>query len=322
MNAKEVDSSITKLRQILAMAMVVTVGLVTVPLESEPAQAAAVGPQTATSVKLTQSCTTGNFTGEADVTTTFTPNGDGNNWTTTVDRYRITRLNGQSGGNKANVNLDFYLERGGVGWELGKTVPSADAMIQDGAWHNLGTSGTIQNVPLELQALYNPGYAVLSGFVSVRFIFDKSGSDPSCVATKTTDWGRDMKDLVAVRNQAKLEDPITYCMAVTGGGTCSISQTDTKSSTLTVEGGISYGWATAKISYNWTTSTAVRVTCSSPVLATGQQFWAYPTGTRYTFSTSARFFGQQVRVAPGSAFEVDGGVACATITPRAYTSGQ
>lgn len=296
-----------------AAGMAVLASLLVVPLAAEPAQA--MPSQAPVSVKLTQTCSTGNFTGEADLTATFTPTGNSGTWTTTVDRYRITRSNGQAGGNKANVDLSFW-----VNWGTGQTAEykeakSADAMIQDGAWHGLGTSGTLTNLPLQ-SSRTEQLFDQMNAHVVVQFTFDKSGIDPSCRAGRVSDWGRDMADIQTARQQVKYEDPITYCLAITGGGTCTISQTDTKSSEVSVEAGISYAWVTGKVSYKWTTSTAVRVSCASPVMEAGQRFWAYPTGTRYTFSTFSKFFGNRVLAAPGSAFEVDGGVACETASPR------
>ncbi|WP_426624437.1 hypothetical protein ACPPVW_18825 [Leifsonia sp. McL0607] len=310
----------SKIKGGVASAMVVVAGLMMVPAGSAPAQAATPA---ATIVKLTQSCTNGDFKGEADLTTTFTPSGEGGDWTTTVDSYRITRSNGQAGGNKANVNLFFWVERGGVGPEVQKSVWSADAMIQDGAWHNLGISGTIANVPIQLKPLYSSsGYAVLSGVAEVKFVFDKSGSDPSCVATKSTNWGRDLSGLRSIPEQVRYEAPLRYCSAGSNGGTCTITSTDTVSSSVTVGAGINYDWITAHISYTWTQSKSVSVAVTSPPLNAGQKFYVYPTGTRHEFSTSAHFFGQRVLVAPGSAFEVDGSLHYNTVDPRAYVWGE
>ncbi|WP_426624001.1 hypothetical protein ACPPVW_15675 [Leifsonia sp. McL0607] len=240
--------------------MVVVAGLMIVPAGSAPT------PPAATSVKLTQSCTNGNFKGEAELTTTLTPSGEGGEWTTTVDRYRITRLNNQAGGNKANVDLVFWVEGGDMLTILNakKFVSSADAMIQDGAWHNLGTSGTIGNVPLQLKAIFTPGYEALSGFAAVKFTFDKSGADPSCTATERTDWGRNISGLKSIPEQVRYETPLRYCSAGSDGGTCTITSTETAESSVTVGAGISHGWITASISYSWTQSKSVSVSVTSP----------------------------------------------------------
>ncbi|HEX5753727.1 MAG TPA: hypothetical protein VFZ09_46490 [Archangium sp.] len=297
---------------------VMSVGLLTALFGAGPAQAEApVTPLATTSVKLAQSCTVGNFKGEMEVTTTFTPRGSGGDWTTTVNRYRITRLNGQSGGNKANVDLSFYVNRVGLGPLVRKDAYSPDAMIQDGQWHDLGLSGTIQDVPL-LYSRSATSYDPLQSSVFVKFTFDKSGGDPSCMTARSSNWGREVGDIVKETSQVKFEDYITYCVAVTGGGTCTISKTETKSSSVTVGAGISIGWLTSQLSYSWVNEKSVTVSCTSPTLNAGQQFWAYPTGTRYKFSTFAQFFGQQALVVPGSAFEVDGGVACETVSPHAF----
>lgn len=81
-------------------------------------------------------------------------------------RYKITRYNGQSGGNKANVNLSAGRS---PNWSAhGTTSYSPDRMIQDGKWHDLH--------------LVRQNLAVGDAQVEVdyQFIFDKSGTDPRC----------------------------------------------------------------------------------------------------------------------------------------------
>jgi len=310
---------IAKQKRSSAITMAITTfGLLVVPFGSGPAQAEeAVTPLAVTSVPGTGSCTTGNFKGEVETTTQFTPGGNGGEWKTTVNRYRITRLNGQSGGNKANVDLSFGVNRVGFGNLVNRAANSPDAMIQDGQWHTLNTSGTIQDVPL----LHNRSgniYDPLEASIAVKFTFDKSGADPSCQTVKTSPWGRGVMDTEKKTNQIKFEDPITYCIAVTGGGTCTITKVETKSSSLTVGAGISIGWVSTELSYTWATEKQVSVSCTSPTLTSGQQFWSYPTGNRYIFSTFTNFFERRALVAPGSAFEVDGGTACETVNPHAF----
>jgi hypothetical protein len=78
-----------------------------------------------------------------------------------IDQYKITRKNGQSGGNKANVNMT-YANTAGSG---SKEIKSPDSMKQDGQWHNYVVS-------------YHAPWAATQ--VRVGFVFDKSGNDPKC----------------------------------------------------------------------------------------------------------------------------------------------
>jgi len=64
--------------------------------------------------------------------------------------YRIEKLNGQQGGNKANVNLHANSDK-----------KSGDDLIQDGGWHDIRL-------------------VEFAGPADVEIIFDKSGSDPRC----------------------------------------------------------------------------------------------------------------------------------------------
>lgn len=81
-----------------------------------------------------------------------------------VEKYKITRFNGQSGGNKANLNI--YM---GHPSDLSFAAFSPDSLRQDGQWHNL-------NLRVNF-----PGNATA---VKFKFIFDKSGSDPSCESVR------------------------------------------------------------------------------------------------------------------------------------------
>ena len=81
-----------------------------------------------------------------------------------VEKYKITRSNGQSGGNKANLNI--YM---GHPSDLNFAALSPDNLKQDSQWHNLN-----------LRVNFPAGATV----VKFQFIFDKSGSDPSCEATR------------------------------------------------------------------------------------------------------------------------------------------
>lgn len=105
----------------------------------------------------TLSCSEGNFTGEIKMYVEYSNNGPFRSYG--VVEYRITKRNGQQGGNKANINITLD----------GHTRKSRDAMKQDGAWHGLLMVGGTRNhnVPLDVQ-----------------FIFDKSGRDPSCRTTR------------------------------------------------------------------------------------------------------------------------------------------
>ena len=79
--------------------------------------------------------------------------------------YKITRLNGQNGGNKANFNMGHSVVPM-LGWE--NQTKSNDDLKQDGQWHQLSK---IQ------YRLFNGRDMMEVGF---EFIFDKSGPDPTC----------------------------------------------------------------------------------------------------------------------------------------------
>ncbi|TWX35598.1 hypothetical protein ES689_13550 [Frigoribacterium sp. ACAM 257] len=270
-----------------------------------------------TSTTFSLACTNGNFRGEAQVTASLEYSGGQANWTTTVDRYRITRSNGQSRGDKANIDLEFVVKAGVLSNLKTASANSSDAMRQDGSWHDLGLGKTMSNAPLQHPYPSEP----LSAMVDVRFTFDKSNGDPSCRSWKIGDWGRAVKDVRTSPGAFGRDDEISSCTVQTSGATCSIAKTDTKASTVSVTSGLDSGWVSGQLSASWTTSRAVSVSCTSPQLTAGQRWAAYPSGTYYTFSTFARLFDVQALVAPGHAFEVDGGVGCeATGTPYCGTS--
>ena len=79
--------------------------------------------------------------------------------------YKITKLNGQSGGNKANLNMG-HSKVPMLGWE--NQIKSNDDLKQDGQWHQLS----------KILAKYFNGRDNIE--VGFEFIFDKSGADPSC----------------------------------------------------------------------------------------------------------------------------------------------
>jgi hypothetical protein len=113
------------------------------------------------------SCASGNFKGEAEITSDSNESTGG--FEVKVNKYKITKSEGQSGGNKANVNL-----KATYGWnESVKKLEdkSSDSMQQDGKWHNLS---------LEVGGVRIPHWNMLRS--EVEFVFDKSGSDPRCTA--------------------------------------------------------------------------------------------------------------------------------------------
>ncbi|MCW8274566.1 hypothetical protein IMF27_01710 [Pseudomonas sp. PCH199] len=77
--------------------------------------------------------------------------------------YRITRSNGQSGGNKANLDFNFGSFPNGQSFE----TRSGDDLHQTGIWLPYQKGGWIGS-PV--------GDRVM---IFVKFIFDKSGSDPT-----------------------------------------------------------------------------------------------------------------------------------------------
>ncbi|MGK9148432.1 hypothetical protein KXS11_12470 [Plantibacter flavus] len=141
--------------------LAIIAGIVAVASLALAAPTAASATETRARETRTISCSTGNFNGQAKVVLDSRPEGV---WVT-VKEYKITRQNGQSGGNKANVNVAVRSGAYETGW-----FKSADSMIQDGRWHSGGPTAGLSN--------YN---GVEVGYV--QFIFDKSGSDPRCTAS-------------------------------------------------------------------------------------------------------------------------------------------
>ena len=113
------------------------------------------------SVTDTLVATTGNFKGE--VTYSYWWGGSGTVFYCYTSQYRITRLNGQQGGNKANLNFFFDSLQS---W----SSRSPDAMWQDGAWHSYARGGWI-------------GANKQARFFA-EFVFDKSGDDPKASSQK------------------------------------------------------------------------------------------------------------------------------------------
>lgn len=76
---------------------------------------------------------------------------------------------------------------------------------------------------------------------------------------------------------------LTYCQSGTAGVSCTISSTYSATRTI----GVSLGWTRAGVaaglSISSASSVSVSVACTSPPLAAGQKFVAYPIGTRYSY---------------------------------------
>jgi len=120
----------------------------------------------ATTTPYTATCSTGNFRGTANVILTRS----GNHIDMTVTRYKIEKLNGQQGGNKANIVFGQVVDDD-ILFQEGK---SPDAMVQDGQWHTLDI--TAHNNSKDTTAKVNS---------YVEFTFDKSGADPYCTSWST-----------------------------------------------------------------------------------------------------------------------------------------
>lgn len=113
-------------------------------------------------------CKSGNFTGVVEGTAGR--HAQAGKWVQTK-RYKITRINGQKGGNKANVNLSAGKA---PNFSRDNVVYSPDRMIQDGQWHDLNlTRHNLAAGSSRVEAAY-------------EFIFDKSGSDPRCWTDSVT----------------------------------------------------------------------------------------------------------------------------------------
>ena len=91
--------------------------------------------------------------------------GDYQEWTVTLHQYRITKSNGQKGGNKANLDLSI-VEAGNNSAE----TKSPDSMKQDGQLNFTDVSATVR-------ATQGVAPSVL---LRAIFTFDKAGPDPWC----------------------------------------------------------------------------------------------------------------------------------------------
>lgn len=141
--------------------LAVVMSLVCLPATASFATTLSVGVGQEKTFSLT--CKSGNFVGVAEgkVGNHF----QAGRWVH-LTSYKITRLNGQKGGNKANVNL--YASPAPNFIRNEHRAPSRDSMIQDGKWHSV--------------ALTRSNFVVASkkGELVVEFVFDKSGTDPRC----------------------------------------------------------------------------------------------------------------------------------------------
>lgn len=106
-----------------------------------------------------------NFRGE--VTFSFHWANQGGIFYCYTSQYRITKLNGQEGGYRANLHFAFSSVQ-----YWGNDSP--DALWQDGAWHSYGRGGWIG--------------ANGRAHVFIKFVFDKPGSDPSGEANFWADF--------------------------------------------------------------------------------------------------------------------------------------
>jgi len=135
-----------------------SLSLACLPLTSNAALPAQSDSAKMPSYPFSLSCSKDNFTGEVRG---HYYNYGSNGRSVYVDQYKITKRNGQSGGNKANVNTTIADANGGGS----KSFKSPDSMKQDGQWHDLG------------DFWHSPWTATQ---VRVEFVFDKSGKDPRC----------------------------------------------------------------------------------------------------------------------------------------------
>lgn len=114
-------------------------------------------------------CSNGNFRGEAEISTRYTTDYyQGSHAEAVVTKYKITKSNGQQGGNHANVNL--RLRSYSPGNTTGVWGYSSDNLLQNSTWQKLGVWEDVdafKGQPVE---------------TSVEFVFDKTGSDPKCTA--------------------------------------------------------------------------------------------------------------------------------------------
>lgn len=119
--------------------------------------------------KFTYSCSNGNFKGEIELEYAFQVKGGSKMFNVSPQKYRITRYNGQHGGNKANVSFQAGIQDAGGYKYDGVTQHSPDSMQQDGKWHDL-------NMNAVSIATDSGG----KGWTNIEFVFDKSGKDPQC----------------------------------------------------------------------------------------------------------------------------------------------
>ena len=85
-----------------------------------------------------------------------------------IQKYKIFKFKNQSGGNKANLNMGMSHSS----TSTAMTVYSADNLKQDDYW---------REVSLSKSMIWVPGYPMSFG---IEFVFDKSGIDPKCKASR------------------------------------------------------------------------------------------------------------------------------------------
>lgn len=90
-------------------------------------------------------------------------------------------------------------------------------------------------------------------------------------------------DVRSYANSPQYSDRLTYCQAVTEGQTCTISQSFSVTRSIGVDLGMSRGAVAAGLSISASDTNALSVSCTSPPLAAGQIYEAYPSGTRYYY---------------------------------------
>lgn len=84
-----------------------------------------------------------------------------------ITKYKISRLKGQSGGNKANINLfGYWRTNGKINSDVSR---SPDRMKQNSKWHE-------QKLTVATMNHSHQSY-------EIQFIFDKFGPDPRCSTT-------------------------------------------------------------------------------------------------------------------------------------------
>lgn len=86
-----------------------------------------------------------------------------------VYNYKITRKNGQKGGNKANINISASAIMNN-GSRAGKTYRSPDNRKQDNQWRSMDAQFAIAGRPQNIRSFT----------LDVEFVFDKKGKDPKC----------------------------------------------------------------------------------------------------------------------------------------------